>query len=77
MEERNLRKIFSLILILILLVPLASSQIKDTESVRIGYSPEKLFNSETGTPAYIIGETIWIHSKLGWSLFLNARSLNS
>ena len=63
MEERNLRKIFSLILILILLVPLASSQIKNTESVRIGYSPEKLFNSETGTPTYIIGETIWIHSK--------------
>ena len=31
--------------------------------MRIGYSPEKLFNSETGTPTYIIGETIWIHSK--------------
>lgn len=49
------------ILILILLIPLASSQMNEVNNFRIGYSPEKLFNSETGMPSYLAGETIWLH----------------
>ena len=62
MEERDLMKIYILVLSLLLLtIPLASSQVDNSTSFRIGYSPEKLFNSELGIPSYLRGETIWLN----------------
>ena len=62
MEERDLMKIYVVVLSLLLLtIPLAFSQVDNSTSFRIGYSPEKLFNSELGIPSYLRGETIWLN----------------
>ena len=54
-------RIFVIFLTLLLIIPLASSQVDSSTSFRIGYSPEKLFNSDLGIPSYLRGETIWLH----------------
>ena len=54
-------RIFVIFLTLLLIIPLASSQVDSSTSFRIGYSPEKLFNSDLGIPSYLHGETIWLH----------------
>ena len=62
MEERIIMKIFVIFLALLLIIPLANSQvqIENSTSFRMGYSSEKLFSSDLGMLSYVRGETIWL-----------------
>jgi len=62
MEERTIMKIFVIFLALLLIIPLAHSQVQveNSTSFRIGYSSEKLFSSDLGMLSYVRGETIWL-----------------
>ena len=62
MEERIIMKIFVIFLALLLIIPLAHSQVQveNSASFRIGYSSEKLFSSDLGMLSYVRGETIWL-----------------
>ena len=55
-------KIFVIFLALLLIIPLAHSQVQveNSTSFRIGYSSEKLFSSDLGMLSYVRGETIWL-----------------
>ena len=50
-----------LILILFLIIPITVVAQEDPLLIRIGYSPEKLFNSDIGIPSFIHNEDLWIH----------------
>jgi hypothetical protein len=62
MEERTIMKIFVIFLALLLIIPLAHSQVQveNSTSFRMGYSSEKLFSSDLGMLSYVRGETIWL-----------------
>ena len=78
MEERDLMRIYVLVLSLLLLtIPLASSQVDNSTSFRIGYSPEKLFNSELGIPSYLRGETIWLNLPESHEVELQDSNMNT
>ena len=78
MEERDLMRIYVLVLSLLLLtIPLASSQVDNSTSFRIGYSPEKLFNSELGIPSYLQGETIWLNLPESHEVELQDSNMNT
>ena len=55
-------KIFVIFLALLLIIPLAHSQVQveNSTSFRMGYSSEKLFSSDLGMLSYVRGETIWL-----------------
>ena len=50
-----------LILILSLSIPITIVAQEDPLLIRIGYSPEKLFNSDLGIPSFIHNEDLWMH----------------
>ena len=78
MEERDLMRIYVVVLALLLLtIPLASSQVDNSTSFRIGYSPEKLFNSELGIPSYLRGETIWLNLPESHEVELQDSNMNT
>tara|TARA_B100000029_G_scaffold121071_4_gene114456 strand:- start:1122 stop:2816 length:1695 start_codon:yes stop_codon:yes gene_type:complete len=78
MEERDLMKIYVLLLsLLILTIPLAHSQADNSMNFRIGYSPEKLFDSELGMPSYLQGETIWINLPRTYEVELQDVNMNT
>nr|AIF20612.1 hypothetical protein [uncultured marine thaumarchaeote KM3_90_H07] len=78
MEERDLMRIYVVVLALLLLtIPLASSQVDNSTSFRIGYSPEKLFSSELGIPSYLRGETIWLNLPESHEVELQDSNMNT
>ena len=56
-----MKNIVIFLILISTLIPTTVATQEDPLLIRIGYSPEKLFNSDIGVPSFIQNEDLWIH----------------
>ena len=56
-----MKNIVIFLILISTLIPTTVATQEDPLLIRIGYSPEKLFNSNIGVPSFIHNEDLWIH----------------